>query len=84
MTSLIHLLKSVLSGLSGRTWNGKEALLSALSDVVSSSAENIKSNQSEVSIDDIVSASLKEARKESLHYKVHVYQVCKTVFSGVS
>lgn len=70
--SLIHLLRLLLSGLSGRTWNGKECLLSALSDIVSTSAEKIKADQSEISINDIVSSCLREAKKEHLHYKVHI------------
>lgn len=68
--SLTHLVKSLLNGLSGRTWNGKESLLTALSDIVSAAAETLKSDQSELSTQDIVSACLREAKKQSMHYKV--------------
>lgn len=65
------LLRILLDGLSGRTWEGKEHLLHALASIC-----NGLNDQDLGSVkDEIVSAVLKEAKKEALPYRRHAIQV---------
>ncbi|NXR56874.1 ECM29 protein, partial [Hippolais icterina] len=65
------MLSSLLQGLPGRTWTGKEELLKAIASVVSAcSAELEKSVPGQPTITDVVQALLKECRKENLKYKM--------------
>lgn len=48
----------------------QEALLTALSDVVMTCSATLKSQDCPVKCEDIIKAGLREARKESLSYKV--------------
>ncbi|XP_067931568.1 proteasome adapter and scaffold protein ECM29-like [Watersipora subatra] len=65
---LSTLVSALLSGLAGRTWQGKEVLLTALSDVVRTCHSSILS--SEINVDDIIKCCIREANKESIKYKI--------------
>ncbi|XP_069674508.1 proteasome adapter and scaffold protein ECM29 isoform X2 [Periplaneta americana] len=66
--SLINIL---VTGLSGRTWNGKENLLKALATICSSCRSELKQEEFRPMADILVDAMLKECRKEQLSYKQH-------------
>ncbi|XP_040273233.1 proteasome adapter and scaffold protein ECM29 [Bufo bufo] len=62
---------TLLQGLPGRTWTGKEELLKAIGTVVSSCSEQLKEPvPGQQRIDDIIQAVLKECRKENVKYKM--------------
>ncbi|PIO30200.1 hypothetical protein AB205_0202450 [Aquarana catesbeiana] len=64
-------LDTLLQGLPGRTWAGKEELLKAIGTVVSSCSKQLKEGAHEQpTIDDIIQAVLKECRKENVKYKI--------------
>ncbi|XP_040217375.1 proteasome adapter and scaffold protein ECM29 isoform X2 [Rana temporaria] len=64
-------LNTLLQGLPGRTWAGKEELLKAIGTVVSSCSKQLKEGANEQpTIDDIIQAVLKECRKENVKYKI--------------
>ncbi|XP_056374752.1 proteasome adapter and scaffold protein ECM29 [Hyla sarda] len=65
------MIGTLLQGLPGRTWIGKEELLKAIGTVVSSCSKQLKEPVSEQpSIEDIIQAVLKECRKENVKYKI--------------
>ncbi|XP_066460523.1 proteasome adapter and scaffold protein ECM29 isoform X2 [Eleutherodactylus coqui] len=62
---------TLLQGLPGRTWTGKEELLKAIGTVVSSCSTQLKDPvPAQPSIDEIIQAVLKECRKENVKYKI--------------
>ncbi|XP_063770752.1 proteasome adapter and scaffold protein ECM29 isoform X2 [Pseudophryne corroboree] len=62
---------TLLQGLPGRTWAGKEELLKAIGTVVSTCSEQLKDPAPEQpSVEDIIQAVLKECRKENVKYKI--------------
>ncbi|KAM3938188.1 proteasome adapter and scaffold protein ECM29 isoform 2-T2 [Leptodactylus fuscus] len=62
---------TLLQGLPGRTWTGKEELLKAIGTVVSSCSEQLKeSTPGQPSIEEIIQAVFKECRKENIKYKI--------------
>ncbi|XP_041357221.1 proteasome adapter and scaffold protein ECM29-like [Gigantopelta aegis] len=64
-------LKALLTGLQGRTWEGKESLLQALSTVCTSCKEAITKGQAgQATIEEIVEAVLKECKKEKPAYRI--------------
>ncbi|XP_069812868.1 proteasome adapter and scaffold protein ECM29-like, partial [Dendropsophus ebraccatus] len=64
-------ISTLLQGLPGRTWTGKEELLKAIGTVVSSCSEQLKEPAPlQPSIDTIIQAILKECRKENIKYKI--------------
>ncbi|KAM9329749.1 proteasome adapter and scaffold protein ECM29 [Gastrophryne carolinensis] len=65
------ILNTLLQGLPGRTWSGKEELLKAIGTVVSSCSDLLKEDApAQPSIDTIIQAVLKECRKENVKYKM--------------
>ncbi|XP_060528524.1 proteasome adapter and scaffold protein ECM29 [Cylas formicarius] len=62
------LLKILLTGLSGRTWSGKDKLLKALTSICSNCKDAIKADN-EVNPSEIVDAILKESKKDEILYK---------------
>ncbi|XP_059151870.1 proteasome adapter and scaffold protein ECM29-like [Physella acuta] len=68
---LDQLLTALLEGLSGRTWEGKEAILKAVSAVCTSCKEEIlKPSNNKPSIEQILTAVLRECGKEQPAYKM--------------
>ncbi|XP_076347189.1 proteasome adapter and scaffold protein ECM29 [Tachypleus tridentatus] len=63
------LLKTLLSGLSGRTWTGKESLMNALSLICVNSMDKISETEDEISVYQIIQVLVKECKKENLKYK---------------
>ncbi|XP_068090418.1 proteasome adapter and scaffold protein ECM29 isoform X2 [Hyperolius riggenbachi] len=64
-------LITLLQGLPGRTWAGKEELLKAIGTVVSKCSDQLKETApGQPSIDDIIQAVLKECRKENVKYRI--------------
>ncbi|XP_066469723.1 proteasome adapter and scaffold protein ECM29 isoform X2 [Tiliqua scincoides] len=64
-------LSTLLQGLPGRTWTGKEELLKAIASVVCSCGMELhKCVPNQPSVDDVLEAMLKECRKENLRYKI--------------
>ena len=64
------LLRILLDGLAGRTWEGKEHLLHALASLVT--AQPVE----EAAVrDEIISVVLREARKDALPYRRHAVEV---------
>ncbi|BFY99626.1 hypothetical protein BsWGS_02666 [Bradybaena similaris] len=72
------LLSSLLDGLSGRTWDGKEAFLKALSTVTTSCKDEIikaeSAGTSQQYLKQIVAVLLRECGKERLQYKMEAMQ----------
>nr|DBA28234.1 TPA: hypothetical protein GDO54_008627 [Pyxicephalus adspersus] len=65
------ILNTLLQGLPGRTWAGKEELLKAIGTVVSNCSDQLKEGApQQPTIDEIVQAVLKECRKENIKYKI--------------
>ncbi|XP_018425453.1 PREDICTED: proteasome-associated protein ECM29 homolog [Nanorana parkeri] len=64
-------LNTLLQGLPGRTWAGKEELLKAIGTVVSNCSNHLKEGPPEQpTIDDIIQAVLKECQKENVKYRI--------------
>ncbi|XP_075681729.1 proteasome adapter and scaffold protein ECM29 [Rhinoderma darwinii] len=64
-------ISTLLQGLPGRRWTGKEELLKAIGTVVSSCSKQLKEPvPAQPSIEDIIQAVLKECRKENVKYKI--------------
>ncbi|KAM4053541.1 proteasome adapter and scaffold protein ECM29 isoform 2-T2 [Anomaloglossus baeobatrachus] len=62
---------TLLQGLPGRTWTGKEELLKAIGTVVSSCSKYLKEPvPAQPSIEEIIQAVLKECRKENVKYRI--------------
>ncbi|XP_062591295.1 proteasome adapter and scaffold protein ECM29-like [Saccostrea cucullata] len=67
-----HLLRTLLAGLSGRTWTGKEALLQAIDTVCTYCRETLQNApvDGQPTITEVVDAVMKECKKENIEYKV--------------
>lgn len=78
--SLIDIL---VTGLNGRTWNGKENLLKALATICSSCKSELKQEEFRPMVDAIVNAMLKECRKEQLAYKQHALNALGDTLSSL-
>ncbi|KAJ8917780.1 hypothetical protein NQ315_010686 [Exocentrus adspersus] len=76
------LINILLTGLSGRTWNGKEKLLKALSSICSNCKDAIQAD-SNVDTSAIVEAVLKESRKDEIVYKNSALQCLGEVLSSL-
>ncbi|XP_064625293.1 proteasome adapter and scaffold protein ECM29-like isoform X2 [Lineus longissimus] len=67
------LLLALISGLSGRTWDGKEALLHAVATVCKKCKTTIlerEANQDYVTVETVLDAVYKECKKERIPYKM--------------
>lgn len=71
------LLKVLTDGLRGRTWNGKEKLLSALATLASNSKETL--NEDEKLKEIIIETLYRESKKEAVEYRQHALQGFCTV-----
>lgn len=69
--NLGKLLSSLVSGLSGRTWTGKESLLSAVSCVCIKCRKSIQDSSPRVDpdIEEVLDSIFKECKKENPTYK---------------
>ena len=69
-----RLLTILINALSGRTWDGKEAILTALADVCSHSPETVhclmEDKVNGLSIEILMTCLLKECKKEKMSYKL--------------
>merc|ERR1719347_1683935 len=74
----IKLLELLLTGLEGRTWTGKENLLRAIADIAKSAPELLRNNLKDNN-DKLISALLKECRKEKVEYKIIALESTGTV-----
>ena len=72
---IYKLVSLVLTGLQGRTWTGKEALVTALSNIclhTKSMLISLKDPETNaVVLDNIINVLSKEAKKEKIEYKTH-------------
>ncbi|XP_077980977.1 proteasome adapter and scaffold protein ECM29-like [Glandiceps talaboti] len=68
------LLKALLKGLSGRTWDGKESLLKAVQSISVSCKEFLQTPPEDTadqpSMNEVLVAVLKECKKEKITYKI--------------
>lgn len=71
------LLKVLMDGLRGRTWDGKDRLLNALATLTCNSKMALKEN-SEISMD-IVQILYRESKKEALEYRRHALYAFGTI-----
>lgn len=80
VTSLITLL---ISSLQGRTWIGKESLVTALSNVAMHTKSILSTlkhpDRDELLMEDIVKVLTREASKEKMEYKIHAIKALSTV-----
>merc|ERR1719300_269731 len=74
------LIELLLSGLEGRTWNGKECLLRSLSDIASSAPDLMLKNMKEES-DIMVKMLIKECKKEKLEYRIIALESTGLIFN---
>ena len=84
-----HLLTILLNGLAGRTWNGKEAILTALSSVCKSGAPSVRellkgeameADSGKIDEEALVQCLFKECKKEKLDYKIVAIESTGTIF----
>ncbi|XP_033121432.1 proteasome adapter and scaffold protein ECM29-like isoform X2 [Anneissia japonica] len=78
-----RLLQLVVKGLAGRTWDGKEELLKALTSLCTKS-KNVTMSEEDTSTEqltmqEILLALLKECKKEKISYKVEALQCISTI-----
>ncbi|KAK9876967.1 hypothetical protein WA026_015999 [Henosepilachna vigintioctopunctata] len=76
------LIKILLNGLSGRTWNGKNKLLKALANVCMNCKESLKES-SEINPVQIVDAIMKECKKEEISYKIESLKYMGDILSSL-
>ncbi|XP_056640479.1 proteasome adapter and scaffold protein ECM29 [Diorhabda sublineata] len=76
------LIVILLAGLSGRTWNGKDKLLKALSSICSSCKDTIKTDP-DINITSLIDAVLKESKKEETVYKITALQSLGEIVSSL-
>lgn len=80
---VISLVTLLTGGLAGRTWEGKEALVTALSDVAVHSKEHLETlkhpDTGENLLDQVVTVLSREAAKEKMEYKIHAIKALTTV-----
>nr|CAH7763652.1 unnamed protein product [Callosobruchus chinensis] len=76
------LIRILITGLSGRTWNGKDKLLKALSSICYHCKDAIKKDQ-EIDTSTIIDAVLKESKKEENVYKNHALQALAEIVSSL-
>ena len=85
-----HLLTILLNGLAGRTWNGKEAILIALSSVCKSGAPSVRellkgeameADSGKIDEEALVQCLFKECKKEKLDYKIVAIESTGIIFS---
>ncbi|XP_071476195.1 proteasome adapter and scaffold protein ECM29-like [Diadema antillarum] len=70
-SQLSLLLGALLDGLQGRTWNGKDELLKAISTVCISCKTTLQNEvDSQPAVDSVIIALFKESRKERIDYKI--------------
>ncbi|XP_023933323.1 proteasome-associated protein ECM29 homolog [Lingula anatina] len=71
-----EVMRALLSGLTGRTWPGKETLLTAISEVCVSCRKSIENppanggSEQQPTIEQILDFVMKECKKENLAYKM--------------
>ncbi|CAL4121852.1 unnamed protein product, partial [Meganyctiphanes norvegica] len=80
---IISMVTLLTGGLSGRTWEGKDALVTALSDVAVHSKEHLKTlkhpETGDNLLDQVVTVLSREAAKEKMEYKIHAIKALTTV-----
>ncbi|KAJ8977535.1 hypothetical protein NQ317_010055 [Molorchus minor] len=76
------LINILLTGLSGRTWNGKDKLLKALASICSSCKDSIQSDK-DVDVEAILSAVLRESKKDESVYKTKALQSLGEIVSSL-
>lgn len=74
--------KILISGLSGRTWNGKEKLLDALGSICLNCKDSIR-NDTEIPLETIIDAVMKECRKENIVYRRHAIEAIGNILSAL-
>ncbi|XP_056020008.1 proteasome adapter and scaffold protein ECM29-like [Ostrea edulis] len=79
-----HLLRTLLAGLSGRTWTGKEALLQAIDTVCTFCREALKNDSvdGQPTIDVVIEAVMKECKKENIVYKMEAMKCMGNLLEG--
>ncbi|KAG7160614.1 Proteasome adapter and scaffold protein ECM29-like [Homarus americanus] len=80
VTSLVTLL---INSLQGRTWIGKESLVTALSNVAMHTKSILSAlkypDRDELLVEDVVKVLTREASKEKMEYKIHAIKALTTV-----
>ena len=64
------LLSVLVTGLAGRTWNGKDTLLQAISSVCVTCRSVITDSANNLDIDTVLTSVYRECKKENLTYKM--------------
>ncbi|KAB0794456.1 hypothetical protein PPYR_11295 [Photinus pyralis] len=77
-----NLIRILINGLSGRTWNGKDKLLNALASICSGSKDSLKEDK-DIDINNIIEVVLKECRKEQIVYKSKALKSLGDVLSAL-
>lgn len=79
-----HLLNTLLAGLYGRTWTGKEALLQAIDTVCTYCREALQneSDKEQPTVATVVEAVMKECKKENISYKVEAMKCIGNLLEG--
>lgn len=80
---VVSLVTLLVSSLQGRTWEGKESLVTALSNVAVATksvlADLKHPDREELLIEEVVKVLTREASKEKMAYKIHAIKALTTV-----
>lgn len=80
---VVSLVTLLISSLQGRTWEGKESLVTALSNVAVATksvlADLKHPDRDELLIEEVVKVLTREASKEKMAYKIHAIKALTTV-----
>ncbi|XP_076089191.1 proteasome adapter and scaffold protein ECM29-like isoform X1 [Mytilus galloprovincialis] len=80
-----NLLTTLLSGLQGRIWTGKETLIQAIDTVCCYCKENLsKETEGQPSIEKVVDSMMKESKKERLEYKLEALKCTGNILEEYS
>ncbi|KRT79156.1 HEAT domain-containing protein [Oryctes borbonicus] len=77
------LIKILMAGLGGRTWNGKHKLIQALASICKNCKDSLKNDNSEIDLNELVEAVLKECRKEEISYKIDALESLGNILSSL-
>lgn len=69
---------------SGRTWEGKESILEALCTIVITCKEWFLEKQHSAQLDEVISVSIREMKKNNKQYKRHALENVSKLFQELS
>lgn len=80
---VLSLVTLLVNSLQGRTWNGKESLVTALSNVSVHTKSHLSTlkhpDRDELLVEEVVKVLTREASKERMEYKIHAIKALTTV-----